>query len=85
MAPMGNFAWRPPAHFGTCLIRVVPHRELHLRRQWACSRGWIQIIGHPLHADRAPQGLQRARARLLRSSLLWLIPPPCLFCGSEAS
>ena len=38
MAPMGNLAWRPPAHFGTCLTRVVPHKELYLRRLWACSR-----------------------------------------------
>ena len=57
-----------PAHFGTCLTRVVPHRELHLRRQWACSRGCIQIIGHPLHTDRAQQRVQRACARLFRSS-----------------
>ena len=68
MAPMGNSAGRSPAHFGTCLTRVVPHRELHLRRQWACSRGCILIIGHPLHTDRAQQGVQRACARLFRSS-----------------
>ena len=57
MAPMGNFAWSPRPirrHY----TRIALHKELHLRPRWARSRG-----GHPLHADRGPQGAQRAYAR----------------------
>ena len=72
---MANFAWLSHAHFGERLTPIALHKELRL--QWARSRG-----GHPLHAERAPQGVQRASARLLSHSyvlrLLLLLPLPLL-------
>ena len=78
MAPMGNFAWLPHAHFGVRLTRIALHGELHLRPQWARSRG-----GHPLHADRAPQGADRAYASKLCSGPLFGLPRGAQYMKTE--
>eukprot|EP00959_Pyramimonas_sp_CCMP1952_P141807 2968096-Pyramimonas_sp.AAC.1 len=61
MAPMDSFAWRPPAHFGTCLARVES-KGRPAASMGVFSRGHPNYSAH-LHADRAPQRAQRTRAR----------------------
>ena len=47
---------RAHIHSSTPLIRIVPHREIHLLSQWAGSHARPCPIQHTRHTDRAPQG-----------------------------
>ena len=53
-APETRFASRRPTQVSTPLTRIVPHRELHLRRHEEGSHGVLPpISAHPSHRSRS--------------------------------